>query len=177
MPELQVFETLAPLRRELDGMRRHGRRIALVPTMGNLHEGHLALIRKAHEHAGYVLATIFVNPLQFAPNEDYGRYPRSLDADLDALRGANCDGVFVPAVDEMYPEGQQAHTKVSVPGLSSLHCGASRPGHFDGVCTVVCKLFRMIRPDLAVFGLKDYQQFRIISQMVKDLLLDLELVG
>lgn len=177
MPELQVFETLPPLRHELDGMRRHGRRIALVPTMGNLHAGHLALVRKARELAGFVVATIFVNPLQFGPSEDFARYPRTLAADLDALREGGCDAVFVPAVTEVYPEGLQAHTTVSVPGLSALHCGASRPGHFDGVSTVVCKLFRMIRPDLAVFGLKDYQQFRIVSQMVRDLLLDVELVG
>lgn len=177
MPELQVFDSLPPLREELDSLHRHGRRIALVPTMGNLHEGHLALIRKAHELAGFVVATIFVNPLQFGPNEDFDRYPRTLAADLDALRGASCDAVFVPALGDMYPAGLAAHTTISVPGLSTLHCGASRPGHFDGVCTVVCKLFRMVRPDIAVFGLKDYQQFRIIDRMVQDLLLDVELVG
>lgn len=177
MPELPVYESLPELRKELEGMRRHGRRIALVPTMGNLHEGHLALVHKAREHAGHVVATIFVNPLQFGPNEDLTRYPRTLDADILALRGAGCDAVFVPTVETMYPDGLQAHTTISVPGLSTLHCGASRPGHFDGVCTVVCKLLRMILPDLAVFGLKDYQQFRIISRMVADLLLDVELLG
>src|SRR5690606_21105827 len=177
MHELRVFETLQPLQEEVDLVRSHGRRIALVPTMGNLHAGHLKLLEKAREQAGYVMASIFVNPLQFGPSEDLARYPRTLEADLAALTSAGCDAVFVPAVTTMYPHGLAAHSTISVPGVSTLHCGAARPGHFDGVCTVVCKLFRMVRPDLAVFGLKDYQQFRIISRMVEDLLLDVELLG
>jgi pantoate--beta-alanine ligase len=177
MHELKVFETRQPLQEEVDRARSHGRRIALVPTMGNLHAGHLKLVEKAREQAGFVVASIFVNPLQFGPNEDFARYPRTLDADLAALRGAGCDAVFLPSVATMYPQGMAVHTTISVPQISTLHCGASRPGHFDGVCTVVCKLFRLVRPDLAVFGLKDYQQFRIISRMVEDLLLDVELLG
>ena len=177
MPEVRVFETLAPLREALDARRQGGERIALVPTMGNLHDGHLSLIRKAAEQADYVLVTIFVNPLQFGPGEDFERYPRTFASDLQALGTVPCHGVYLPQASELYPEGMERHTRISVPLLSTLHCGASRPGHFDGVCTVVYMLFRMLQPDLAVFGLKDYQQFRIIRKMVEDLRLDLQLLG
>lgn len=174
---LRVFETLQPLRQRLRAARAAGQRIALVPTMGNLHEGHLALVREARNHCDYVLASIFVNPLQFGPSEDYSRYPRTFDADLTALQTSSCDAVFVPDVGEMYPDGMAGHTQVSVPRLSTLHCGASRPGHFDGVCTVVAKLLNMVQPHAAIFGLKDYQQFRIISRMVQDLQMPIRLVG
>jgi pantoate--beta-alanine ligase len=174
---IRVFEALPALRQRLRAARAAGQRIVLVPTMGNLHEGHLALVREAQRHGEFVLATIFVNPLQFGPGEDYARYPRTFDADLAALQSAHCDAVYVPAVDEMYPAGMQSHTVVSVPRMSTLHCGASRPGHFDGVCTVVAKLFNMIQPQTAVFGLKDFQQFCIISRMVQDLQMPIQLVG
>lgn len=174
---IRVFDSYQPLRQRLSAARETGQRIALVPTMGNLHEGHLALVRAAREHGDYLLATIFVNPMQFGPNEDYERYPRTFEADVAALQSAECDGVYVPRVEEIYPRGLENQTKISVPVLSGLHCGASRPGHFDGVCTVVCKFFNLLQPSVAVFGLKDYQQFRIISTMVEDLALPVELLG
>ena len=174
---LRIFEALAPLRQRLRAARTAGQRIGLVPTMGNLHQGHLALVREARNHCDFVLATIFVNPLQFGPNEDYERYPRSFDADVEKLRASSCDAVYVPDVAEMYPDGMGNHTKVSVPRVSTLHCGAARPGHFDGVCTVVNKLFNMLQPHVAVFGLKDFQQFHIISRMVRDLHMPVRLVG
>jgi len=174
---LRVFDALPALRQRLRAARVAGQRIGLVPTMGNLHEGHLALVREARNHCDYVLATIFVNPLQFGPNEDFGRYPRTFEADVQALETSSCDAVYVPDAKEMYPEGMESHTTVSVPRLSMLHCGASRPGHFDGVCTVVNKLFNMIQPHAAFFGLKDYQQFRIISRMVQDLQMHIQLIG
>lgn len=174
---LRIFEALAPLRQRLRAARTAGQRIGLVPTMGNLHQGHLALVREARNHCDFVLATIFVNPLQFGPNEDYERYPRSFDADVKKLRASSCDAVYVPDIADMYPDGLDNHTQVSVPRVSTLHCGASRPGHFDGVCTVVNKLFNMIQPHVAVFGLKDFQQFHIISRMVRDLHMPVRLVG
>ncbi len=174
---LRVFEALPALRQRLRAARVAGQRIGLVPTMGNLHEGHLALVREARNHCDYVVATIFVNPLQFGPNEDFGRYPRTFEADVQALETSSCDAVYVPDATEMYPEGVESHTTVSVPRLSTLHCGDSRPGHFDGVCTVVNKLFNMIQPHAAIFGLKDYQQFRIISRMVQDLQMHIQLIG
>jgi pantoate--beta-alanine ligase len=177
MTEVQVFEALPALSQRLQAAHGTGHRIGLVPTMGNLHEGHLNLVRAARERCDYVLCTIFVNPLQFGPSEDYTRYPRTFATDVAALQSVGCDAVYVPAVAEIYPEGLAAHTRISVPLLSNLHCGASRPGHFDGVCTVVCKLFNMTRPDLAVFGLKDFQQYRIISKMVDDLHLPVQLLG
>jgi len=174
---LRVFDTLPPLRQRLRAARAAGQRIGLVPTMGNLHEGHLALVREARNHCDYVLTTIFVNPLQFGPTEDYSRYPRTFEADLRALQSSSCDALFVPDVKEMYPDGMEAHTQIRVPRLAELHCGASRPGHFDGVCTVVNKLFNMVQPHSAIFGLKDYQQFRIISKMVQDLQMPIQLIG
>lgn len=174
---LRIFDALAPLQDFLRTARKDGLRIGLVPTMGNLHQGHLALVHEARRHCDYVLATIFVNPLQFGPNEDYARYPRSFDADVQALQSAGCNAVYVPDVAEMYPQGMDGHTLISVPRVSTLHCGASRPGHFDGVCTVVAKFFNMIQPQVAVFGLKDFQQFHIISRMVQDLHLPVQLVG
>lgn len=174
---LRVLDTLPALQQQLRAARAADQRIVLVPTMGNLHEGHLALVREARAHGEFIVATIFVNPLQFGPNEDYERYPRTFAADTAALQSVGCDAVWVPAVTDLYPRGMTGHTLVSVPRLSTLHCGASRPGHFDGVCTVVCKLFNLIQPQTAVFGLKDYQQFRIISRMVQDLQLPIQLIG
>jgi pantoate--beta-alanine ligase len=177
MTALRLHETLAPLRKDLAEHRRKGQAIALVPTMGNLHQGHLTLIAAARAQYDVVVATIFVNPLQFGPNEDLARYPRTFAADTAALQENGCDYVYAPAADEIYPEGPAAHTRISVPVLSTLHCGQSRPGHFDGVCTVVCKLFNMVQPDAAYFGYKDYQQFQLISIMVRDLYLPVRLHG
>ncbi len=177
MTELSLHETLAPLRKEIAAHRSNGQTIALVPTMGNLHQGHLALIAAARADYDVVIATIFVNPLQFGPNEDLARYPRTFAADTAALQEVGCNYLYAPAPVEIYPEGIASHTRVSVPVLSTLHCGHSRPGHFDGVCTVVCKLFNMIQPDAAFFGYKDYQQFQLISIMVRDLYLPVRLHG
>lgn len=177
MTEFRRYEELAELRTDLAERRARGQVIGLVPTMGNLHQGHLALVAAAREHCDYVLATLFVNPLQFGPTEDLARYPRSFAADLAALEQARCDALFAPSVATMYPQGMESHTRVSVPGVSLLHCGSTRPGHFDGVCTVVCKLFNMAQPAHAYFGLKDYQQFHIIKTMVADLQIPVQLHG
>ncbi|MCP5359004.1 MAG: pantoate--beta-alanine ligase [Pseudomonadales bacterium] len=174
---MRVITDSTTLRNALHPLRQRGQRIALVPTMGNLHEGHLALITEARKHASFVVCTIFVNPMQFGPTEDLDAYPRTLEQDIARLEAAGCHALFTPSVAEMYPLGHQQHTVVSVPGLSEGYCGASRPGHFDGVATVVCKLFNLVQPDTAVFGLKDYQQFLVIRRMVADLCLPIALVG
>jgi len=177
MTDLQVFDSLLPLQAVLAAQRKSGRRIGLVPTMGNLHAGHLALVAEARMTCDFVVATLFVNPLQFGPQEDLSRYPRTFKADCTALQDAQCDALFAPAASEIYPDGIAAHTRITVPGVSALHCGASRPGHFDGVCTVVCKLLNMTQPDHAYFGLKDFQQFHIINCMVRDLHMPVQLHG
>ena len=174
---MNVVRTVADLRAAINRARSEGKRIGFVPTMGNLHDGHLALIRKAGQRAEFVVASIFVNPLQFGPNEDLASYPRTLAADQDKLFEAGCQLLFAPSVDEMYPGGQALQTIVSVPGVSEGLCGGSRPGHFDGVSTVVCKLFNMVQPDLAVFGEKDYQQLAVIRAMVRDLNLPVQIIG
>ncbi|MDX1530176.1 MAG: pantoate--beta-alanine ligase, partial [Rhodothermales bacterium] len=164
-------------RRHADGARCAGRRLGLVPTMGALHEGHLALVRHAQALADHVTVSIFVNPTQFGPGEDFERYPRTLEADLDALRGVGgVDCVFAPDVDEMYPGGSRL-TAVEVAELDAHLCGAHRPGHFRGVATVVTKLFAACRPHVAVFGRKDAQQFVLLRRMARDLLLGVEVVG
>jgi len=145
--------------------------------MGNLHAGHVALIARARELSDKVVASVFVNPLQFAPNEDFDAYPRTLDADAAKLKLAHCDLLFAPSVAEMYPGGRDEHTAVTVPGLSDILCGAHRPGHFTGVATVVAKLFGQVQPDTAVFGEKDYQQLKIIERMVRDFALPVRVVG
>lgn len=155
--------------------RHRGESIAVVPTMGNLHDGHLSLLERARSVADCVVCTIFVNPAQFGPEEDIDSYPRTLDADLEKLRAAGVDFVFTPGVDAMYPEGDQ--TRVRVPELSLGHCGQSRPGHFDGVATVVCKLLNLVQADYAVFGEKDYQQLAVIRRMVKDLFIPTKVLG
>jgi pantoate--beta-alanine ligase len=173
-------EELADL---LAGARRDGRRIAFVPTMGALHEGHASLMRTARGATdGPVVVSIFVNPMQFAPTEDLDRYPRTLDADLEVCAAEGVDVVFAPSVGEMYPGGfshDSVHDGVTVaPGaLATILDGESRPGHFDGVLTVVAKLFGLVRPDVAVFGQKDYQQLTLIRRMVLDLCMGIEIVG
>ena len=174
---MKVFETSKRLQTALDDIRKSGKTIGLVPTMGNLHDGHMALVAAAKNSCDYVLATIFVNPLQFGPAEDLGNYPRTLTEDCDKLKAMDCDGVFIPADSEMYPGGLEHQTLVTVPGLSDRHCGASRPGHFGGVCTVVCKLFNLTRPDVAFFGEKDFQQLQIIRKMTADLCILVRIAG
>ncbi|HEY0963401.1 MAG TPA: pantoate--beta-alanine ligase [Pseudomonadales bacterium] len=177
MPELALFTAPDALRAAVADARRSGKHIGLVPTMGNLHDGHLTLVTEARRHCDFVIATIFVNPLQFGPAEDLDKYPRTLAADRAGLQAAGCDALFMPDAATMYPHGLDVHTKISVPQVSTLHCGRTRPGHFDGVCTIVNKLFMMAQPDTAFFGLKDFQQFHIISRMVADLCIPIELHG
>lgn len=164
---LPVEETIAGVRAAVEAARRAGHRIGLVPTMGALHAGHAALIRAARAECGFVVVSIFVNPKQFGPREDYQKYPRTPEADRELAADAGADLIFAPSVAEMYPE--PALTIVEVQELSAVLCGPGRPGHFRGVCTVVTKLFNIVRPDLAVFGAKDYQQAVIVRQLVRDL--------
>ncbi len=151
--------------------------VGLVPTMGNLHDGHMTLVRACRRERGACVVSIFVNPTQFGPNEDFASYPRTLEADLRQLDEAGVDLVFNPSVEEMYPDGQEDHVTVSVPALASTLCGTSRPGHFDGVATVVAKLFNIIGPDKAFFGQKDWQQLVVIRAMVRQLNMPVEIVG
>jgi len=166
---------IAGLRAALDGRRHH--KIGLVPTMGNLHPGHLALVRECRRTSEVCVVSIFVNPTQFGPNEDFGNYPRTLDEDLRVLEAAGTDVVFNPSVDAMYPHGQDGHVRVSVPSLAHTLCGAARPGHFDGVATVVAKLFNIVAPDEAFFGEKDWQQLTLIRTMARQLDLPLAVTG
>ncbi len=172
---MDVFRTVEAVRGASRAVRARGLPVALVPTMGCLHEGHLSLVRRARTAAAHAVVSIFVNPTQFGPQEDFGRYPRDLERDLELCRREGASAVFAPAVEEMYPEGYQ--TTVSVGRLTRPLCGASRPGHFDGVATVVAKLFLAVEPDLAVFGEKDYQQLQVVRRMARDLNLPVEVVG
>jgi len=169
-----VASTPSALKEHLAALRTRSVAVSFVPTMGNLHAGHLALMQQARQSAEVVVASIFVNPMQFAENEDLATYPRTMDADLAALREAGVDMVFAPNVEDIYPGGSALHTAIHVPVLGDSLCGRDRPGHFDGVCTVVCKLFQIVEPDIAVFGEKDLQQLLIIKQMVRDLGLPVE---
>jgi pantoate--beta-alanine ligase len=172
-----VVTTTADLRHELGMARRAGKRVALVPTMGNLHAGHLKLIEVAGRCADVVVASIYVNPMQFGPNEDFASYPRTPDQDHRALAAAGADFLFTPSSEEMYPRGTAVQTFVEVPVLSNVFCGAFRPGHFRGVTTVVNHFFNMVQPDVAVFGKKDYQQLMLIRLMASDLGMPIEIVG
>jgi pantoate--beta-alanine ligase len=172
---VQTVRRLEELREALSAFRASGERVALVPTMGALHEGHMALVEAAKRAATRVVVSIFVNPKQFGANEDLGKYPRKEQADSRMLAGANVDLLWMPAVEEMYPEGFA--TTVSVSGASEVLDGAHRPGHFDGVATVVAKLFGQVRPDVALFGEKDWQQLAVIRRMVTDLDMGVEIVG
>jgi len=176
--EIVITEhSVAGLRQRLKRWRDIQQRVALVPTMGNLHAGHLALVKHARRLTDRVVVSIFVNPLQFGPKEDFGAYPRTPDADRLQLAAGGVDMLFTPEVDEVYPSGVDDVTRVEVPGLSTILDGASRPGHFTGVATVVAKLFNMVQPDVAVFGEKDYQQLLVIRRMATDLCLPVEIVG
>lgn len=174
---MQTFADVAALREQLKQVKRDGRRVAFVPTMGNLHEGHLTLVRKAREQADVVVVSIFVNPMQFDRADDLNNYPRTLDDDLSKLNGEGVDFVFTPTPEIMYPYGLDKQTFVEVPVLSHMLEGASRPGHFRGVATIVSKLFNIVQPNVACFGEKDYQQLAVIRQMVDDLCLDIEVIG
>lgn len=174
---MQTQKKIKDLRQILKTVRSQGRSIALVPTMGNLHEGHLQLVRQARDRYDFIVCSIFVNPLQFGANEDLDAYPRTLEADCESLRAEHCDCVFLPSVEEIYGEGLGQQTSISVPGLTENFCGSSRPGHFDGVATVVTKLFNIVQPDAAFFGLKDYQQFLVIQKMTRDLALEITIHG
>jgi pantoate--beta-alanine ligase len=172
---MKIVKSVSEMQQLADLWRRDGKVIALVPTMGYLHEGHLALMRAAREEGDVLVISIFVNPIQFGPHEDYERYPRDTERDLRLAESVNVDVVFAPEVKEMYPDGFQ--TIVDVTELSKPLCGKSRPGHFKGVATVVTKLFNIVKPHIAVFGEKDFQQLVIIRRMVKDLNMDVRIIG
>ena len=174
---MNMVRTVRELRAAVARARSEGKRIGLVPTMGNLHSGHAALVTKAAQRVDFVVASIFVNPLQFGAGEDLDKYPRTLAADQETLVQAGCNLLFAPTVEEMYPDGMAGQTRVSVPQLSEGLCGASRPGHFEGVATVVSKLFNMVQPDLAIFGQKDFQQLAVIRALVHDLNLPIQIIG
>ena len=174
---MNVVHTLSELRACIKEARQQGQTIGFVPTMGNLHAGHISLIDQSRQHGCFTIASIFVNPLQFNDPDDLARYPRTLDADAEKLQAADCQLLFAPDVDEMYPQGQDDQSRVSVPGVSEGLCGGSRPGHFDGVATVVTKLFNMVQPDTAFFGQKDYQQVAVIRKMVADLNMPVDVVS
>jgi len=172
---MQIIEDISQMRDWSDAERRAGRGIAFVPTMGFLHDGHLALVRSAKARGDRLVVSIFVNPAQFGPGEDFPGYPRDFERDCQLLQGEGVDVLFHPAVEEMYPPGGQTH--VEVERLSQPLCGALRPGHFRGVATVVTKLFHIVQPHLAVFGEKDYQQLQVIRRMVRDLSMGVEIIG
>lgn len=172
-----IVETSPILRREIRRWKLDGKRIALVPTMGNLHDGHLTLIDEAKQQADIVIVSIFVNPMQFDCQSDLANYPRTLQEDCEKLKRRDINLVFAPSVKDFYPEGMDQQTFVEVPELSSILEGASRPGHFRGVSTVVTKLFNLVQPDLAFFGEKDYQQLQLIRKMVHDLSFDIQIVS
>ncbi len=172
-----VVNNPAALREQIGQWHREGRAIAFVPTMGNLHQGHLTLVEEARRHGDKVVVSIFVNPLQFDKAEDLANYPRTLEQDCAALEAAGVDLVFTPTPEIMYPQGLASQTFVEVPGISSLLEGALRPGHFRGVSTVVTKLFNLVQPNVACFGEKDYQQLALIRKMVADMAMPIEIVG
>lgn len=174
---MEIFHHIVSVREALNAARKQGKRIGFVPTMGNLHAAHIALVKTAQQQADIVIVSIFVNRLQFGLNEDWDKYPRTLEADAAKLREAGCDYLFCPEEQEIYPNGMDTQTRVIVPSMANVLCGASRPGHFEGVTTVVTKLFNIVEPDLAVFGIKDYQQLAIIRRMAQDLCMPVDIVA
>jgi pantoate--beta-alanine ligase len=174
---MNVVETVSDLQAQIKQARAAGKKVGFVPTMGSLHEGHMMLIDKAAEDCDFVVSSIFINPLQFNDIDDLGRYPKTFEMDSELLKTHNCDLLYFPSIDEMYPHGQNAQTTVSVPVVSEGLCGDSRPGHFDGMATVVIKLFHMVAPDASFFGEKDFQQLAVIRKMVDDLNLPFDVVG
>ena len=174
---METVTTIAAVRASVQRWRREGHRVAFVPTMGNLHAGHVSLIEAARSQGERFVASIFVNPMQFGPNEDFAHYPRTPDADARMLAAAGCSLLFIPEVGEIYPHGSERVTRVEVPGLSRILEGEFRPGHLEGVSTVVAKLFHIVEPDVAIFGAKDYQQLAVIRRMVADLCMPIEIVA
>ena len=174
---IETITELDVLRARVNGWKREGLRVGFVPTMGNLHAGHYSLVMLARQYADRVVSSVFVNPTQFGPNEDFTRYPRTPEADTTGLEGAGCDVLWLPTVESMYPFGVELAARINVPGVSSVLEGAHRPGHFDGVCTVVTRLFNQVQPDVAAFGKKDFQQLAVIRQMVTDLAFPIEILG
>lgn len=174
---MQIINDISTLRETRRAWQIDGKIIAFVPTMGNLHQGHLNLVREAKKHADIVVVSIFVNPMQFAPDEDLDAYPRTLESDKKLLEELQVSALFMPKVSDIYARGLEQQTFVEVPGLSYMICGASRPGHFRGVATIVCKLFNMVQPNVAFFGEKDFQQLQVIKAMVTDLSMNLNVIG
>ena len=174
---MQIVHTIKDLQLALSLIRQAKQSIALVPTMGNLHQGHLQLVTTAQQHADTVIVSLFVNPTQFGANEDLDNYPRTLQADIEKLEAVQTDILFAPNIADIYPHGSDHSTHVHVPGLTDILCGASRPGHFDGVTTIVAKLFNMTRADVALFGEKDFQQLAVIRRMVDDLNIPINIVS
>lgn len=174
---MNTVHTIKELRSIVQQQRKAGKRIVFVPTMGNLHEGHIELVTQGLTHGDFVITSIFVNPMQFGANEDLDSYPRTLEADQEKLAQAGNHLVFAPSAKEIYPQGMDNQSKVIVPDLTELHCGSSRPGHFTGVSTVVTMLFNMVQPDIAMLGEKDFQQLAVIRKMVKDLFMPIKVVG
>ena len=174
---MKVFHTVAGLREDLNKHRLQGLRVGFVPTMGNLHDGHLALIKQAAESNDIVVCSIFVNALQFGLNEDWDKYPRTYQTDCEKLRNAGCNYLFHPDDIEMYPNGLDTQSRVICPTMTDVLCGASRPGHFEGVTTVVSKLFNIVQPDEAIFGIKDYQQLAVIRRMAEDLCMPIQITS
>ncbi|MEO8160648.1 MAG: pantoate--beta-alanine ligase [Arenimonas sp.] len=173
---MRIVEDVAALRAQVQAWRREGLRVGFVPTMGNLHAGHFALVELARKHSDRVVASVFVNPTQFGPNEDYGRYPRTPDADATGLSGRGCELLFLPSVEQMYPFGTIGCVQMHVPGITDILDGAHRPGHFNGVAQVVARLFNMVQPQVAVFGRKDYQQLQVIRYMTTEMSFPVEIV-
>ncbi len=169
--------SITELRQYVQHWKDHGQSIAFIPTMGNLHAGHMSLIEKGQSLSDRTICSIFVNPMQFGPNEDWDHYPRTLEKDIALLEEIGCDLVYLPTASELYPEGLEQISQVQVTDLTDHYEGAHRPGHFTGVATVVLKLFNIVRPDVSVFGKKDYQQYRVISKMVEDFNLDVQIIG
>ena len=174
---METVTTIADVRARVQAWRRDGKRVAFVPTMGNLHAGHISLIEAARQHGDKFIASIFVNPMQFGPNEDFAHYPRTPSQDAGMLEKAGCSLMFTPDVAEIYPNGAARATQVVVPELTTMLCGQFRPGHFEGVATVVAKLFNIVAPDVAVFGEKDFQQLTVIRRMTEDLCMPVLIIG
>ncbi len=174
---METVTTIAAVRERVRAWRREGHRVAFVPTMGNLHPGHVSLIETARRYGDRFVASIFVNPMQFGPNEDFAHYPRTPRQDEGMLAAAGCDLMFMPDVGEIYPNGSERATRVEVPGISRILEGEFRPGHFEGVSTVVAKLFHIVEPQIAVFGEKDFQQLTVIRRMVAELCMPVEIIG
>jgi len=174
---VKIFHSVNALREDLTKDRLKGSRIGFVPTMGNLHDGHLALLEQARQTNDIVVCSIFVNALQFSLNEDWDKYPRTYQSDCEKLRDAGCDYLFHPDDIEMYPNGLDTQSRVICPTMTDVLCGASRPGHFEGVTTVVSKLFNIVQPDEAIFGIKDYQQLAVIRRMVEDLCMPIQVTS